>query len=90
MIMITRKGIAENITKCINVFHIFQKAILINFRILVKSWYISHVYPIPIEHAKRIQKILFKYLWGGNYEPINRKTLYLPKCRNGCGISYFL
>ena len=85
------KSIEENITKCIGAFHsrkltLFQKAILINCRILAKCWYISNVYPIPIEYAKRIQKIIFKYLWGGNYEPINRKTMYLPKCRGGCGI----
>ena len=65
---------------------ILQKAVVINCKILAKTWYLSHVYPIPTEYAKRIQKSVFKYLWNGNYEPINRRTMYLPKCRGGCGI----
>ena len=65
---------------------LFQKVLVINCKILAKCWYLSHVYPIPKEYGRRIQKILFKYLLGGNYEPINRKTMYLPKGKGGCGI----
>ena len=64
----------------------FQKAIIINSKVLAKAWYLSHVYPIPEKCARNIQKILFKSLWNSNYEPISRKTLYLPKCRGGCGL----
>ena len=80
-----------NIRKCVGMLlsrklSLFQKAIVINCKILAKCWYLSHVYPLPKEVAKRIQKCLFKYLWSGNYEPINRETMYLPKYRGGCGL----
>lgn len=65
---------------------IFQKSIILNAKVLSKCWYVSHVFPLPQDIAKRINKCIFKYLWNGNYQPINRKTLYLPRWRGGCGI----
>lgn len=41
---------------------------------------------MPRDVGKRIERSSFKYLWNGNYHPINRKTMYLPKLKGGCGI----
>ena len=65
---------------------LFQRAIILNSKVLSKCWYIAHVFPMPKEIEKQLAKCTFKYLWNGNYQPINRQTLYLPKWRGGCGI----
>ena len=65
---------------------LFQKALILNSKVLAKAWYISHIYPMPRDVGKRIERSSFKYLWNGNYHPINRKTMYLPKLKGGCGI----
>ena len=65
---------------------IYQKAVMINCIIYSKLWYISHIYPLPLKHANKINKLAFHYLWGKKWEPIKRSTLCLAKCEGGLGI----
>ena len=90
-ILLNWESMETSISRCVGMFYnrkltLFQKTILINSKVLAKTWYLSHVYPIHSECGKRIQRCLFKYLWNGSYEPINRRTMYLPKYKGGCGI----
>ena len=48
--------------------------------ILSKLWYVLHIYPLTGLHAIDINRILFRYLWCGRYEPIRRTTMFKPKC----------
>lgn len=65
---------------------LFQKSIIINSKVLAKAWYMCHNFPVPEEIAKSIEKCIFKFLWNGNYHPINRKTVYLERGYGGIGI----
>ena len=65
---------------------IYQKAVLINYVVYARLWYISHVYPLPLRYANQIKRISFHYLWGKEYEPVRRSTLTLPKHEGGLGI----
>ena len=83
--------VETKIVKCIGQMSsrkltIFQKALIINCKILSRAWYVSHTYPLPSNVGKRIEKHVFRYLWNGNYQPINRQTMYLPRDRGGCGV----
>ena len=85
------KVIENSINKIIGIFQnrkltIYQRAIVINSKILAKLWYVVHVYQIPLEYTKIIQKTVFRYLWNSQYEPVARKTMFLPKLRGGNGI----
>ena len=64
----------------------FQKSIVINCKVLAKAWYMSHVYPVPQETAKSVEKCIFRFIWNGNYHPVNRKTLYLKREKGGIGV----
>ena len=84
-------SVEDKINKMIGIFRnrklsVFQKSIIINCKILAKSWYVSHVYPIPHDCAKRIQRSLCRYLWNGSCEPIARNTVFLPKTEGGLGL----
>ena len=85
------KAVESNVNKIIGIFHnrkltMFQRAVVINSKILAKLWYLVHIYQIPSEYAKNIQKNVFRYLWNSNYEPVARKTMFLSKLRGGIGM----
>ena len=65
---------------------IFQKSLYVNSCILSKIIYISHIIPVDKVIAKRLTKLIFNYIWNGNYDPIKRDFLYLPKEEGGIGI----
>ena len=65
---------------------LFQRTLVINSKILSRVWYISQVYPMPVEVGKRLEQYIFKYLWHGNYQSVNRSTMHLRKCNGGSGI----
>ena len=90
-IRINWMNIEQNIVKYIGVLYgrkltLFQRTLILNSKVLSKAWYISQVYPMPSEVGKRLEQYIFKYIWHGNYQPINRKTMYLRKCDGGSGI----
>ena len=81
------KSIASHIGKLyLRKLSLFQKSIVINCKVLAKAWYMSHVYPVPQETAKSVEKCIFKFIWNGNYHPVNRKTLYLKREKGGIGV----
>ena len=63
-----------------------QRVSYANGCLLSKLWYISHIYPLPDNHAKKINKVIFQYIWGGRYEPIKRTTVCKPKNEGGLAI----
>ena len=65
---------------------LFQRASFSNSCILSRLWYTSHVYPLDICYGRQINKVVFKYLWGGRYEPVKRSTVCLEKDEGGLGI----
>ena len=65
---------------------LFQRATYANSCMLSKIWYIAHIYPLPLNYAKEINKIIFLYIWNGGYEPVRRATVFRPKNEGGLGI----
>ena len=65
---------------------LFQKAIIVNTLLLSKVWYIAHTLPLKKVYSQKINCLIFRYLWRGNYHPIKRSTLLLPKNEGGLGI----
>ena len=47
-----------------------QRAAYANSCMLSKMGYVAHIYPLTTYFAKQINKIIFRYIWGGRYEPI--------------------
>ena len=64
----------------------FEKSILINSIALAKIWYIASSVVIPKSVIEKINKIIFKFLWGNRHECINRKSMMLHKQLGGVGI----
>ena len=63
-----------------------QRVTYANSCMLSKIWYVSHIYPLSKGLSKKINKIVFQYIWGGRYEPIRRTTVYRPKKEGGLAI----
>ena len=53
---------------------------------LSKIRYIAHTYPLTKAFTKKINKVIFQYIWGGRYEPIRRTTIYRPKNEGGLAV----
>ena len=68
------------------VLSLYQKAVITNTLVLSKLWYLAHVFELRPKWARSINATVFKYVWGGVYQPIKRETLYLDKLRGGIGI----
>ena len=63
------------------------KVVLLNSTTLSKVWYLATVLPMPAWALKRLERLIFRFLWGDTGpEPIKRQTLYLPIARGGLGI----
>ena len=67
-------------------FTLYQKSVIVNSLLSSKIWYAAHVYPLPLEYSKLINKELFGFIWKYNYDPIKRDVLCNPKCNGGIGI----
>ena len=65
---------------------LFQRAIIINAKILSKVWYIAHTYPLPVKYSKLINKEIFGYLWLSKLNPIKRDVVYQSKLKGGLEI----
>ena len=69
-----------------NYFTLYQKSVIVNSLLSSKIWYASHVYPLPLQISKLINKELFGFIWKYNYDPIKRNVLCNPKANGGIGI----
>ena len=65
---------------------IFQKSFYINSVILSKLVYVANIIPIKNMIVKRLNQIIFNFIWNGRYNPIKREYMYLPKYKGGVGI----
>ena len=63
-----------------------QRITYANTCILSKLWYIAHVYPLPENYVKQINKVLFQYIWSGRYEPVKRTVLCRAKDEGGLAV----
>ena len=64
---------------------LFQRSTYANACMASKVWYITHVYPLPKNYAKEINKIIFNYIWNGRYEPVRRSTVFRSRIEGGLG-----
>ena len=83
--------VVENILQRINIFSsrklsLPAKAKIINVMILAKAWYLAAIIPPPRAVQVTIERNIFRFLWSGKRETINRKTMYLPLEEGGVGI----
>ena len=65
---------------------LMSKAMILNTLILVKTAYLSNIFPIPQDILTQLHKQIFHYIWPKNQEPIARKTLFLPKNKGAINI----
>ena len=65
---------------------IFGKAKLINIMVLPRIWYLATVFPPTKDNLKKIESLIFNFIWEGKYEKIARITLYLPVKDGGIGL----
>ena len=69
---------------------LFQRASYVNTCILSKAWYLAHIYPLYNDVYVKVKKVIFKYIWIGNYEPVKRATVCMDKDIGGLGVFEFL
>ena len=53
---------------------------------LAQMWHLATVIPCPKWMRTTLDDIIFTYLWDGKYQPLARRTVYLPKERGGLGL----
>ena len=69
---------------------LFQRASYVNTCILSKAWYLAHIYPLYNDVYVKVKKVIFKYIWIGNYEPVKRATVCMEKDIGGLGVFEFM
>jgi len=65
---------------------LFGKVLVINSLAAATLWYVAPVYPLSRSVQRKIEKLMFEFLWDGKTELVNRKTLYLSKEEGGLGL----
>ena len=66
--------------------NLYQKAIIVNCMILSKVWYTCHTYPLSIEQAKSMEKLIFPHIWNSKSNPVKRHVVYNKKEAGGLNI----
>ena len=64
----------------------YGKAKLVNTMILPKVWYLATFYPPSKDTLKKIEVLVFKFIWDGKQDTVNRATMYLPIKDGGIGL----
>ncbi|XP_023211231.1 uncharacterized protein LOC111614085 [Centruroides sculpturatus] len=62
------------------------KAKLANIKLLSPFWYLIHTQPLPKRAVTQINRICATFIWGSNFEPIRRTTLYNSLENGGAGL----
>ena len=62
------------------------KVIIVNTLILSKAWHVGRVYLPTSGITKKINKIIFNYIWGKNHEPVARESQFWDVNKGGLGI----
>lgn len=57
-----------------------------NTYILSKMWYLAEVDPPQRGEVKRINRLIFPFIWGHKGEFVDRATMFLPPSRGGLGV----
>ena len=65
---------------------LLEKSIVISALACSRLWYVGSVLYMSDIYINRFQKLIFKFLWNCNAEPLARKTLYLDKQSGGLNI----
>ena len=85
------KKVIENIEKRAKIMKtrslsLKGKALIVNTILLSKAWHVGRVYMPTTEAIRKIQKIVFQYIWAKSHEPITRETLFQPCKKGGLGL----
>ena len=62
------------------------KAQIVNTMLLSKAWTVGRVYPPTNDVIRKINKIIFGYIWNKKHEPIARESLFQPLQKGGIGL----
>ena len=62
------------------------RAILLNSLILSKGWHVGRVFLPPPDIARKIMKMIFRYMWKGGHEIVSRENVHKPVLKGGLGL----
>ena len=63
------------------------KVLNLNSKALAPLWYLAAIIPFPRWEVKKVNKLLFTYLWGeAKQEPIRRQTIFSPREKGGLSL----
>ena len=65
---------------------LFQRSVLVNSLLTSQIWYYAQTYPLPLYWSKKINVLLYKFIWITNSEPIARSTLNLDRDMGGLSV----
>ena len=65
---------------------LWHRVLQVKALILSKIWYLGSVTPIPAPYYKVIQKVVEKFVWGGQPHKIGRCQMRLPKGEGGINL----
>ena len=65
---------------------LFQRSVLVNSLLTSQIWYYAQTYPLPLYWSKKINVLLYKFIWIANTEPIARSTLNLDRDMGGLSV----
>ena len=62
------------------------KVIIINTIILSKAWHVGRIYLPTLDIIRKINRIIFNYIWGKKHEPVAREALFQDLKKGGLGV----
>ena len=57
----------------------FQRSVIVNSLLASLIWFHAQTYPLPIKWSKKLNVILFNFIWNSKVEPIARSTLNIDR-----------
>ena len=68
---------------------VFQRATYINMYCIPRLLYLALITPLPYSLATEIEKHIWRFVWHGKVEKLNKGMLYQPKDKGGNGVLDF-
>lgn len=62
------------------------RVVVVNCDLFASLIHLAYVFPIPFWTGRRIERLLFSFIWGGRNEWVARSTMYLEVEKGGRGV----
>lgn len=63
------------------------RVLAVNSDLLASLNHLAYVFPIPFMTGRRLERVIFTFIWGGRTEKVARVRMYMERKRGGRGVA---